>query len=208
MGWPTDFAGWKTRIRDWLVAYDLPDMMFGHCLDAANERLNRELNSQWAEKTFPYTIVDGNPLDLAALIPDYSRMRLVNVTGGPALQAMALNEYINFVSADPSGDPAVYCVSNMQLLIAPAVPVGSEIQIHYYAMQPALSDTVEQNVFSTKHPDALLYAALLEASPMIGEDERIEAWNSYYVGVVKGVNIARDRANLGSTPLKRTLKVM
>jgi len=209
MGWPTDYAGWQNRVKDWLTIYDLPISYIGYCFDSANQRLNRDLSSQWMEKTFTHTI-DTNPIDLPTLIPDYNRMRLVNLVGGPSLKAVALNEYKNKVAADPGGggDPVWYCINAMELLLWPPAPGGAELEIHYYMDIPALSDTIPSNVFSTKHPDAFLYAALLEATPMIAEDERLETWATFYTGIQQSINVSADRANLGSTPLQREIKVM
>jgi len=209
MGWPTDYAGWQNRIREWLTAYDLPISYIGYCLDSANQRLNRDLSSQWMEATFPHT-VDTNPIVLPTLIPDYNRMRLVNIVNGPSLKASALNEFTNMVAANPygGGDPTHYCINAMELLIWPPVAAGNTVLINYYMDIPALSDTIPSNVFTTKHPDAFLYASLLEATPMIGEDERLETWATFYTGIQQSINVAADRANMGSTPLQREIKVM
>ena len=75
-------------------------------------------------------------------------------------------------------------------------------------MVPALSASIASNIFSEKHPDALLYAALIEATPYIGEDERLDIWSTMYGGIRESISVTADRANKGSTPLKRELRVM
>ena len=209
MGWPTDFAGWIARVKKWLDVPDLDDDVFGFCLDSANERLNRDLSSQWMESTYEYEVTDpSEPIDLPSEIPDYNRMRLVTIRGYEPLAVVAINEFKAEKVNNTGTTPRVYCISNMQLLIWPLPAVGSIIDIDYYVKVPALDDDNDYNVFSTRHPDALLYASLIEATPFLLEDERLETWAVLYTGIKDSINLAADKATKGSTPLKREIKVM
>ncbi len=208
MGWPTDFDGWITRVKEWLDVPDLDDAVFGYCLDSATERLNRDLNSQWMEETFEFTIVEpSEPIDLRSEIPDYNRMRLVTISGQKPLVAMALNEFKVEKITNTGTTPRVYCINKMQLLIWPLPAVDDVVEIDYYAKVPALADDRDDNVFSEYHPDAFIYAALLEATPYLHEDERLETWTTFYNNIRDAINVTADRANKGSTPLKREIKV-
>lgn len=208
MGWPTTFAGWIERVKTWLDVPDLSDDVFGYCLDSANERLNRDLNSQWMENSYDYTVIDSEPIDLRSEIPDYNRMRLVTIRGYLPLLAVALNEYRKEVIENTGTTPRVYCISAMKLYIWPLPTVDDVIDIDYYVKVPALSSSTPSNVFSENHPDALLYAALLEATPFLTEDERLETWAVFYTGIRDSINVTADRANKGSSPLTREVKVM
>jgi hypothetical protein len=208
MGWPTDFDGWIARVKEWLDVPDLDNDVFGYCLDSATERLNRDLNSQWMEKDYDFTVeVAVEPIDLASEIPDFNRMRLVTVRGQKPLVAMALNEYKLEKITNTSTVPRVYCVSGMKLMIWPLPAVDDVVDIDYYAKIPALADDLDENVFSKRHPDALIYAALLEATPYLHEDERLETWSTFYNNIREAINVTADRANKGSTPLIREIKV-
>lgn len=208
MGWPTTFDEWIERVKKWLDVPDLDDDVFGFCLDSANERLNRDLNSQWMEDTFEFTVVDpSEAIDIEAEIPDYNRMRLVTIRGSKPLVAVALNEYRSEKITNTSTTPRVYCMNAMELLIWPLPAVDDIIDIDYYVKVPALASDKDYNVFSKKHPDALLYAALLEATPFIVEDERLTTWSTFYNNIREAINVTADRANKGSTPLKREIKV-
>lgn len=208
MGWPTNFAAWIERIKKWLDVPDLADDVFGFCLDSANERLNRDLNSQWMESSYEYVVIDGEPIDIRNEITDFNRVRLVSVRGYKPLIAVALNEYRKEVIENTSITPRVYCISGMQLYIWPLPAVDSTIDIDYYVKVPALSSTNSSNIFAEKHPDALLYAALLEATPYITEDERLNTWSTFYNNIREAINVTADRANKGSSPLTREIKVM
>lgn len=209
MGWPTDFAGWIERVKKWLDVPDLDDDVFGYCLDSANERLNRDLNSQWMEDSYEYTVVDpAEPIDLTSEIPNFNRMRLVTVRGQKPLVAVALNEYRAEKIDNTDTTPRIYCVSGMNLYIWPLPAVDDVIDIDFFEKVPALSDDRDENTFSKRHPDALLYAALLEATPFLTEDERLETWAVFYTGIRDSINVTADKATKGSTPLKREVKVM
>lgn len=208
MGWPTTFAEWIERVKKWLDVADLDDDVFGFCLDSANERLNRDLNSQWMEKSYEFEVEDASePIDLASEIRDFNRMRLITVAGGEPLLAVALNEYKKEKLENTGTTPRIYCVNNMKVYIWPLPTVGDIVEIDYYAKVPALSDDLDENVFSLRHPDALLYAALLEATPFIVEDERLETWATFYTNIREAINVTADRATKGSSPLKREIKV-
>jgi len=208
MGWPTSYSEWIERVKKWLDVPDLDDDVFGFCLDSANERLNRDLNSQWMESSYPFTVEDASaPIELAYEFNDYNRMRLVTIRGQLPLVAVALNEYKAELINNTSSIPRVYCVSAMNLMIWPTPAVDDVIDIDYYVKVPALSDEIDENVFSKRHPDALLYAALLEATPFIVEDERLGTWTTFYNNIRDAINVTADRANKGSTPLKREVKV-
>jgi len=210
MSWPTSYAGWIARLKDWLVVVDLPDSAFGYCLDSANQRLNRDLNSQWMESTFSHTIVDSDPIDIEAVIPDFNRIRLVSLQNAFPLKVKALNEFKNEVAENPSGadDPSIYTINAMKLYIWSPPAINKVVDIDYYINVPPLSETVDSNIFTEKHPDAYLYAALLEATPLIAEDERLQTWTTFYNNIREAINVTADRANKGSTPLQRQLKVM
>ena len=209
MGWPTDFNGWIARVKKWLDVPDLDDDVFGFCLDSANERLNRDLSSQWMEESAEFIVTDPDePIDLYGEVRDYNRMRLVTVRGGLPLVVMALNEFKIEKLQNTGTVPRVYCINKMELLIWPPPTVDSVVDIDYYVKVPALADDQDDNIFSNKHPDALLYAALLEATPFLLEDERLETWAVFYTGIRDAINLAADRATKGSTPLKREIKVM
>jgi hypothetical protein len=209
MAWPTNFQGWIARVKKWLDVPDLDDDVFGFCLDSANERLNRDLSSQWMEKTYELVVEDPSQyFSVPSEIRDYNRMRLVTVRGSEPLVVVAINEFKIEMLNNNDVTPRVYCISNMELMIWPRPTKDSIIDIDYYAKIPALSSDQDENVFSTKHPDALLYAALLEATPFLQEDERLETWAIFYTGIKDSINLSADRATKGSTPLKREFKVM
>jgi hypothetical protein len=208
--WPTTYAGWVAKIKDRLDVIDLSDDQLGQFLFEGNDRLNRELNSQWMEKTITGVLVDANgQIDLST-VDGYNRMRLVNVVNGPSAKALNVDEFINkiAVSSGIQANALYYCVDSMKLLFWPALAEGTAVDIRFYEMIPYIvSGVLESNVFTTKHPDAFLYAAILAATPYVVEDERLATWNEVYTNIVEGINKRANDARKGSTPLIREINV-
>ena len=53
-------------------------------------------------------------------------------------------------------------------------------EVLYYELPPLLSDIIQSNWISEYAPELLLYATLLEATPFLKNDERIQVWQAMY----------------------------
>ena len=63
------------------------------------------------------------------------------------------------------------------------VPTPDQIynwQINYYQLPPLLDDVNQTNWLTDYAPNMLLYRALLEATPFLKNDERIQTWQAMY----------------------------
>lgn len=65
-------------------------------------------------------------------------------------------------------------------LISPTPDAAYPIEILYYELPPLLDDVVTTNWLTEYAPQLLLYAALLEATPFLKNDERIPVWQTMY----------------------------
>jgi len=214
MPFPTDYAGWISTVRDWVDVDDLVDAQIGVCLSLAQIRMNRELSSQWMESSEVITVVTGGiPIPIIPLVPDFNRVRLV-VSGQNLvpLGSLAINEFQSLVANNSinggllgNNGPAFYCIEGQALNVFPYEVDGAQLTLYYYMQVPELSAIIPSNIFSQYHPDMLLFAASLEASKFIVEDERVETWNSAYNLALVNSNDVAKNAKLGSTPLKRQI---
>jgi hypothetical protein len=73
-------------------------------------------------------------------------------------------------------------------LIAPTPSSALPMEILYYEIPPLLDDSNQTNWFTEYAPNALLYAALLEATPFLKNDERIATWEGFYNRAVAALN--------------------
>lgn len=65
-------------------------------------------------------------------------------------------------------------------LIAPTPVAVANLEVLYYEMPRLLDAEFQTNWLTEYAPNLLLYGALLEATPFLKEDERIQMWQSVY----------------------------
>lgn len=211
-----NYLEWLALVKDFIDVDDMSDTRVGTCLALAQIRLNKELESQWLEKNAVITVVTGgDPLPIIPVVPDYGRVRLVVASGNLVpLDALAFNEYQKLVAASVSGAgtvssgsglPLTYAIEGQALYVFPYATAGSTLTLYYYQSVEDLSPTVDENIFSQYHADALLFAACLELSKFVIEDERLAMWEKGYMDALKSSEADMKGAKLGSTPLKRQI---
>jgi hypothetical protein len=65
-------------------------------------------------------------------------------------------------------------------LLAPTPDATDTLEILYYEQPRFLDDEFQTNWLTQYAPDLLLYATLLEATPFLKKDERIQMWQAMY----------------------------
>lgn len=65
-------------------------------------------------------------------------------------------------------------------LLAPTPDQDYPFEILYYELPPLLDDSVQTNWITEYAPQLLLYGTLVEATPFLKNDERIQVWQSMY----------------------------
>lgn len=73
-------------------------------------------------------------------------------------------------------------------LITPTPAADYPWEIVYYQQPPLLDDSNQTNWLTDFAPNALLYRALLEATPFLKNDERIPTWSSMYGQQMQAIN--------------------
>lgn len=73
-------------------------------------------------------------------------------------------------------------------LLAPTPDAAQTLEILYYQQPPLLGDDFQTNWLTQYAPDLLLYAALLEATPFLKNDERIQTWQGMYDRAASAIN--------------------
>ena len=83
----------------------------------------------------------------------------------------------NTNAGSSAGVPSVYTMAAGYILFGPVPSSVYRLEMLYYAAIPALSDDEPTNWCLTANPDLFLYGSLLEASPYLMDDARIQtAW--------------------------------
>jgi hypothetical protein len=74
-------------------------------------------------------------------------------------------------------------------LISPTPDANYPWEIIYYQQPPLLDDTNQTNWLTDYAPNALLYRALLEATPFLKNDDRIPVWQAMYGQSMQAINV-------------------
>ena len=73
-------------------------------------------------------------------------------------------------------------------LVTPTPSAASTLEILYYEQPQFLGDDFQSNWLTEYAPDLLLYATLLEATPFLKSDERIQVWQGMYDRAAKAIS--------------------
>lgn len=100
-------------------------------------------------------------------------------------------EYIRNYWPDESetDQPKFYADYNYNnWLIGPTPDQNYPLEILYYELPALLSDSNQTNWLTDYAPQLILYGALLEATPFLKNDERIEVWKGFYQESLQAIN--------------------
>jgi hypothetical protein len=99
------------------------------------------------------------------------------------------------------GQPMYYSVAGTQLELLPAPDQAYTAEMLYHAKVPALGPDTDTNFILANHPDLYLYGALLQASPYLKDDARVQTWAQFYGAAANDLKLQSERAQLGAAPL-------
>ena len=88
-----------------------------------------------------------------------------------------------------TGQPEFYADYDYKhWIFAPTPDAAYPMEILYYELPPLLDDTNQTNWLSEFAPNVLLYGSLVEATPFVKDDQRVQLWQSYYDRALSALN--------------------
>jgi hypothetical protein len=92
--------------------------------------------------------------------------------------------------------PMYYAItgSQLQLVPAPTALATATIEMTYYARPAALSASNASNAILAASPGIYLYGSLVQASPYLGDDARVQTWGQLYAQACDVLQAADDLA--------------
>lgn len=163
-----------TAESDPLVYEQIP-----HLITFAERRIAREIKLQGFIRAIETTLSPGVSVYLK---PDRWRDTIsISVDGSPIFGRAY--EFCRSYWPDEAqtAAPQFYADYDYQhWLITPTPNAESRLEILYYEQPPFLGSDCETNFITEYAPDLLLYASLLEASPFLKNDERVQTWQALY----------------------------
>lgn len=168
-------------------------------------RIFRELRIASMESTLNVAIVstgvDPTPANIAPLPSDYLELKMAYVDSSPTVKLQRRTAdwiYEHYpVAASQSGKPKFIARLGSNFIFGPYPDSNYTIGGIYYAQPVLLSSNNPTNWFTTNAADLLLFAALIEATPFLKNDERIPMWEAKYQKIRDDIQ-ARDNAEYTS----------
>jgi len=171
-----------TQESDQIVYDQLPRL-----ITLGERRIAREL------KIEGFIRAVSTPLSIGVAVylkPDRWRDTVSMTVNGTPIFARSY-EYLRNYWPDETqtSSPAYYADYDYQhWLIAPTPIAVKTLEILYYEQPRFLGDDFQTNWLTEYAPDVLLYATLLEATPFLKSDERIQTWQGMYDRAAQALN--------------------
>lgn len=163
-----------TAESDQIVYEQLPRL-----ITMGERRIARELKIQGFIRAIQTPLSVGVAVYLK---PDRWRDTISMTVDGVPIYARSY-EYCRSYWPDEAqnGAPQFYADYDYQhWLITPTPAAAQTLEVLYYEQPRFLGEDFQTNWLTEYAPDVLLYATLLEASPFLKTDERVQMWQAMY----------------------------
>jgi hypothetical protein len=198
-----DYSALKSAVADWLNREDLT-VTIPTFISLAEARFNRDLRVRQMIKRATTETDSGE--NYVTLPSDWLEARNIQIYEGSIPVAL---EYLTLEQADDykrrrgsvSGAARYFNVTGDQLELIPEPPIGTPIEMAYYAKIPPLAEC-QSNWLLTTWPDMYLYGTLAHSAPYLKDDERIDTWAALYDRGLAEINLADEKAQYSGSVLK------
>ena len=177
----------KASIADFLNRDDLtaviPDF-----IKLAETQMSRDLR-HWRQEDRATAVVDQQyaslpnnfiePIRITIPANESHTLELVSTFEISKLRAEGSNR---------TGRPQQYAVLDQSFELFPTPDADYTVELVYYESIPELG-TLTTNWVLTYFPDAYLYGSLMQSSPYLQEDQRVQVWNALYQNAVSAINL-------------------
>jgi len=192
----TNYTGLVTSVQRWLNRTDLQDDV-PDFIRLAEARFRRELVMPDMEVQVALT-----PAASVALPVDFDSIRALGIPGQPPMDQLSPADFgmlprANLISATPEKFTIV--ANTVQFWPVPDKAYGAVLT--YRANLPSLSAAVDTNWLLAKHPDAYLYATIIQAEAFNWNDERLPMLKAALDEAMQSIMQSGTRQRYGSGPL-------
>lgn len=185
----TTYDELKDRLAKWLDRTNLDETIIEDLIDNAQRKLYREMRlGQWETRTVTTTVAGETYIQR----PSRSNgIRYIKLNTNPiqVLQYETPDTIGNAAMGSYSGKPIAFTIVGDDIRLAPTPDGEYELEVSYVQMPPMLSSLVQSNWVMENAPELLLYKSCLEASPYLGDDQRIQVWALAYQDAKRSVEM-------------------
>ena len=183
----------KSTVADYLNRADLTAVLPSF-VTLAESKFNRELRTR-DMLTRVQTTSDDEYVSLPTDFLQHYSLELDAASAQPPMDYIGPQEAKVLKAQNRTASTTYYyTVIDGAFEIIPAPGSDLDLRMVYYAKIPALSDSNTTNWLLNKSPDLYLYSALLEASPYLKDDDRVQLWAAARQQVMDAMNLESERA--------------
>jgi len=197
----TTYSELKTAVANSLARTDLTDNI-PDFIALAEARLSRELETREQEKRATATLTASD--EFISLPTDLREVRSVKLNTSPntVLEYMSPTSLDNNYPSAGTGKPAAYSIVGTEMKLRPVPDSGYTAEIIYIGSLSALSDSNATNTMLTRHPDAYLTGALVEAYLYLMDDQRAQLYDQKFTRIIEEIRKDEQRAHYGTGTLQ------
>ena len=190
----TTYNELQAAISSWLDRDDLsaftPDF-----ITLAEARMSRELRLRVLESR-ANSDIDDQFVDLP---PDFAEMRRVQFLTDPiqVLEYITPDVMATRFYKTSTGRPRFYTIHS-QLELNRVPDATYTMQMLYYKKLEALDAGTACNIVLANYPELYLYASLVESAPFVGDDPRLQMWETMYKQRLNAALVNDENARHGS----------
>lgn len=188
----TNYATLQTAIADYLARDDLTTYIPNFVQNVEN-KLSRTLNLRNEETALNEGITSG----VATVPTNFKALKFAYFDQSPAqlLQWVTIEQlYRDYPNRSDGSVPKLISREGTSFVFGPSSKDGTLKGI-YYAKQDPLR-TTDGSWYVVNAPELLLYGALLEAEPFIGNDQRAALWQAAFSDALQTLKDEQDNAEV------------
>lgn len=196
----TSYTDLQTTIAGYLARSDLTSQI-PDFIRLAETRLRRDLRiRQMLKSVTTSTVASDETVELPS---DFLEIRDLVIVGNPVqpLNYSSPSAFNRNARTWEIGKPLDYTILSLDIQLAPVPDSAYTVKMLYFAAPEFLSSTNSSNAFLANTPDALLYGALLEASPYLMDDARINTWGTMFDRAMASITRSDEQGQYSGVPL-------
>ena len=191
----------QNSIESFLARTDLtaqiPDF-----IKLAEVRMSRELETRSQEKRAQAQTVASS--EYLSLPTDLREVREVKLNTSPltVLQYKSPTQIDSDHSTTGTGKPISYSIIGDEIKMRPIPDAAYDVEIVYIGEITPLSATNLTNTILTRHPDAYLSGALVEAYTYLMDEQRAQVYDQKFSRAIEEIRKDESRAHYGTGSLQ------
>ena len=198
------YAELKTAIANWLKGRTDLTSRIPEFIALAEDRIAQDdrIRIRAMETSADLTINDRD----TALPTGFLGVRRIYLSGSPntRLDFLAPDDYWSRHGSSNTGQPKFYTIEGENFLWGPVPDTTYTGKLLYYKRFTALSSDSDTNWLLTNARGLLLYGALVEAAPYLGNEPRLMTWAALYDDIADKLRAADRKDRHGSGLMQRS----